>query len=173
MDVVLFRTRCLVLVLRLMSFGTEWGTNGSTSMFLSLTKVLRRSILAIKLFLQVLTYVAEVTQPAIRGSLSGTGTLCIIIGVTFQFLFGTFLHWRMVALYSSIVPIFSFILLFFIPESPYWLISKKKYKQAEESLAWLRGWVSITRVRIESFKIYNKIRKGCGDAFHFLCKIES
>uniref|UniRef100_A0A336K024 CSON009737 protein n=1 Tax=Culicoides sonorensis TaxID=179676 RepID=A0A336K024_CULSO len=35
----------------------------------------------------VLTYVAEVTQPAIRGSLSGTGTLCIIIGVTSQFLF--------------------------------------------------------------------------------------
>lgn len=100
-----------------------------------------------------MTYVAEVTQPAIRGSLSGTGTLCIIIGVTFQFLFGTLMHWRMVALYSSIVPIISFVLLFFIPESPYWLISKKRYKQAEESLAWLRGWVSINRVNNFLFKI--------------------
>ncbi|XP_063707647.1 uncharacterized protein LOC134836358 [Culicoides brevitarsis] len=105
----------------------------------------------------VLTYVAEVTQPAIRGSLSGTGTLCIIIGVTLQFLFGTFWHWRLVSLYSSVVPIFSLFLLFFIPESPYWLISKKQYKQAEESLAWLRGWVTIDRIQREYKQIRDRV----------------
>lgn len=95
-----------------------------------------------------MTYVAEITQPAIRGALSGTGTLCIILGVTLQFLMGTFLHWRDVALYSSILPIISIFLLFFIPESPYWLTLKKRYKDAEESLAWLRGWVPVNRVNI-------------------------
>lgn len=48
--------------------------------------------------IQVLTYVAEVTQPHLRGALSATSSMSIIIGVFTQFLFGLFLYWRTVAL---------------------------------------------------------------------------
>lgn len=97
---------------------------------------------------QVLTYVAEVTEANIRGILSGTGSLFIIIGVTIQFLLGTFLYWRDVALYSMIFPAISFFLLFFVPESPYWLITKNRFEDAKKSLAWLRGWQKSEKVNL-------------------------
>lgn len=47
---------------------------------------------------QVLTYVAEITQPHLRGSLSATSSMCVILGVFTQFVFGTLMNWRTVAL---------------------------------------------------------------------------
>lgn len=73
----------------------------------------------------------------------------IIIGVTVQFLLGTFLKWRAVALWSCIFPVLAFFLLFFIPESPYWLLLKKRHNDAQNSLAWLRGWVKPVQVQKE------------------------
>ncbi|XP_058447288.1 uncharacterized protein LOC131427791 [Malaya genurostris] len=101
----------------------------------------------------VLTYVSEITQPRYRGMLAATGSTCVIIGVLIEFLMGSFLRWRMVALCSACVPVISFLLLFFVPESPVWLIGKGKYKQAQRSLAWLRGWEPVEEVEKEFYDI--------------------
>ncbi|XP_049884894.1 facilitated trehalose transporter Tret1 [Pectinophora gossypiella] len=88
----------------------------------------------------VLTYVAEITQPHLRGALSATSSMCIIIGVFTQFLLGLFLYWRTVALVNISFTVLSVISLCFIPESPHWLVSRKRFDEAKMSLEWLRGW---------------------------------
>lgn len=113
----------------------------------------------------VLTYVAEVTQPHLRGILSSTSSMSVIGGAMIQFILATFLNWRTVALVSAFVPIIPFCLLFLVPETPLWLLSKKRYAEAKESLAWLRGWVSIEDVDEEYKELFQQVQtsKGIGN----------
>ncbi|KAK4880569.1 hypothetical protein RN001_008715 [Aquatica leii] len=97
----------------------------------------------------VMSYVAEVTQPRLRGILSATNTLSVMFGVFLEFCLGTLLSWRNAACASTIVPICAFILLCFIPESPHWLMMHNKLKKTQKSLAWLRGWTNIENVNEE------------------------
>lgn len=106
----------------------------------------------------VLTYVAEVTQPHLRGVLSSTSSMSVIGGSMIQFILGTMLDWRTVALCSVIVPIMSITFLFFIPETPIWLVTKKRYDEAKASLAWLRGWATYEEIEEE----YQAMIKGMG-----------
>lgn len=69
----------------------------------------------------VLTYVAEVTQPHLRGILSATASLSVMLGVFTQMLSGSLAHWRTVALINMAYPILCFFSLCLVPESPYWL----------------------------------------------------
>lgn len=50
-----------------------------------------------------------------------------------------------------------------IPESPLWLLSKKREKSALKSLKWLRGWVSEKDVQteFETMKRYNDSSNSC------------
>jgi MFS transporter, SP family, ERD6-like sugar transporter len=69
--------------------------------------------------------------------------LFFILFFNLQFVLGTVLPWRDIAAYNIIAPILAFCCICLVPESPYWLSSKGRVKEARESLAWLRGWVSI------------------------------
>ncbi|XP_044750843.1 facilitated trehalose transporter Tret1-like [Coccinella septempunctata] len=110
----------------------------------------------------VLTYVAEITQPHLRGILSSTSSMSVIGGSMIQFILATFLNWRTVALVSAFVPIIPFCLLFLIPETPIWLLSKKRYVEAKESLAWLRGWVSIEEIDKEYNDLFDQVQTSRG-----------
>ncbi|XP_065076112.1 uncharacterized protein LOC135699735 [Ochlerotatus camptorhynchus] len=107
----------------------------------------------------VLTYVAEITQPRFRGMLAATGSTCVILGVLIQFLMGSFLRWRTVALCSACLPIISFTLLFIVPESPVWLAGKGKLQEAKQALAWLRGWVPEERIEQEFKELQTHLEK--------------
>uniref|UniRef100_A0A182Q811 Major facilitator superfamily (MFS) profile domain-containing protein n=1 Tax=Anopheles farauti TaxID=69004 RepID=A0A182Q811_9DIPT len=107
----------------------------------------------------VLTYVAEITQPRYRGMLAATGSTCVILGVLLEFLMGSFMKWRTVALVSAAVPVLAAVLLFFIPESPVWLASKGRLEESKASLAWLRGWVAKEEVEVEFSEIERQMRK--------------
>lgn len=50
-----------------------------------------------------------------------------------------------------------------VPETPIWLISKRKNEKALKSLQWLRGWVSPESVfdEYESLQKYNDISRTC------------
>ncbi|KAL0852084.1 hypothetical protein ABMA28_000328 [Loxostege sticticalis] len=97
----------------------------------------------------VLTYVAEITQPHLRGALTATSTMSIIFGVFTQFLFGSLMYWRTVALVNIIFTVLAVIALCFVPESPHWLVSKKRHDDARKSLQWLRGWTEAYAVEEE------------------------
>lgn len=108
----------------------------------------------------VLTYVAEISTPKLRGILSATGSFCIILGVFSQFLMGLFLQWRTITLVSTIAPILAVIFLFFVPESPHWLILKNRTEEAKKSLMWLRGWQNTFEgVKQEFDELYTNLTK--------------
>ncbi|OXU23108.1 hypothetical protein TSAR_008500 [Trichomalopsis sarcophagae] len=97
----------------------------------------------------VLTYVAEVTQPHLRGLLSATSTMAVICGVFTQMLTGSLVGWRTVALINLVYPVLCFTALYLVPESPTWLADKGRFNEAEKALCWLRGWVSPDHVKDE------------------------
>ena len=72
----------------------------------------------------VLTYVAEVTQPNLRGMLSATSSMSVVFGVFTQMLSGSLAHWRTVAMINLAYPIVCFIALCLVPESPHWLAGR-------------------------------------------------
>ncbi|XP_072375719.1 facilitated trehalose transporter Tret1-like isoform X2 [Diabrotica undecimpunctata] len=105
----------------------------------------------------VLTYVAEVTQPHLRGILSCTGTMTVTLGMLSQFILGSFMKWRTVTLVNCFIPIISFLLLMIVPETPVWLISKNRIEEAKKSIAWLRGWTAIEDIQDEFQELHKQI----------------
>lgn len=55
----------------------------------------------------------------------------------------------MAALICCFVPISTAIAICFVPETPYWLLSKGRNADAKKALQWLRGWVSESAVEKE------------------------
>ncbi|XP_015191171.1 PREDICTED: facilitated trehalose transporter Tret1 isoform X2 [Polistes dominula] len=84
-------------------------------------------------------YLGETIQPEVRGSLGLLPTVFGNTGILTCFIAGMYLNWRYLALLGSIFPIPFLILMFLIPETPRWYISKGKAKRARKSLQWLRG----------------------------------
>lgn len=109
--------------------------------------------------LQVLTYVAEIAEPNVRGWLCSSSSLTTYLGVFTQFLLGTFFYWRTVAAINVAVPICCILILFIIPESPQWLISKNRYDDARKSLAWLRGWTTEDEIEEEFQELCRNLEK--------------
>lgn len=108
-------------------------------------------------FLQVLTYVAEITEPKYRGILSALGTTCVITGVFIQFILGSLMDWRSVAAVSSAFPVITIVMLCFVPESPVWLIREQRFREAVKSLQWLRGWVPEHKIEAEFNQLYDEL----------------
>lgn len=106
-----------------------------------------------------LCYATEVSEPKLRGALSSTSTLFICIGILFSMIVGTFWPWRTVALFYALLPLASFIIIIFIPETPYWLIRKARLEEAQKSLAWFRGWTSVENVEGEFREILNHLEE--------------
>ncbi|XP_034937938.1 facilitated trehalose transporter Tret1 isoform X3 [Chelonus insularis] len=107
----------------------------------------------------VLTYVAEVTQPHLRGMLSATASMAVIVGVFTQLLTGSLTDWRTVALINLTYPVMCFVALCMMPESPYWLAGKDRLEDAEKSLCWLRGWVKPSQVREEFATVCQVVKR--------------
>uniref|UniRef100_A0A1Y1LY30 Major facilitator superfamily (MFS) profile domain-containing protein n=2 Tax=Photinus pyralis TaxID=7054 RepID=A0A1Y1LY30_PHOPY len=97
----------------------------------------------------VMSYIAEVTEPHLRGLLCGINSLCLVSGVLVEFLLGSELHWRKVALVTCGLPALTLCLLQILPESPYWLLLHNKSENARKSLAWLRGCTTSEQVKEE------------------------
>ncbi|XP_050274563.1 sugar transporter ERD6-like 5 isoform X2 [Quercus robur] len=68
-------------------------------------------------------YIAEITPKNVRGSFTSLSQLMIGCGKALTFLIGSLVNWRTLAL-IGIIPCLAHLLgLFFIPESPRWLVS--------------------------------------------------
>uniref|UniRef100_A0A8D8S3G4 Facilitated trehalose transporter Tret1 n=1 Tax=Cacopsylla melanoneura TaxID=428564 RepID=A0A8D8S3G4_9HEMI len=97
----------------------------------------------------VLTYIGEISEPRLRGSLTSFVIAACQFGAALIFLIFALTDWRTTMLISAVVPALTMIVLAFIPESPTWLISKRRLADAEQSLRWVRGWSKKPKVRVE------------------------
>ncbi|KAG8039605.1 hypothetical protein G9C98_008248 [Cotesia typhae] len=83
-----------------------------------------------------IVYITEVATPDLRGSLMSFGPTLASLGMLLSYLKGAYLPWRLVAWLATIyavVPLF--LVQFFVPESPVWLVSKGRIDDAKKSLA--------------------------------------
>ena len=71
--------------------------------------------------------------------LGSIGTLAIVIGFVISYLAGVLCQWNLLALIGGVFPALLVIFLYFMPETPLWLLSKKQRTEALASLVWLRG----------------------------------
>lgn len=82
--------------------------------------------------------IAECAEPKLRGFLIGVPFVSYAFGILLTYSLGVVLNWRIVAWCCNILPIASMIALYFVTESPVWLVRKGFYNRAEQALKWLR-----------------------------------
>ncbi len=86
------------------------------------------------------TYVSEIAPAKDRGRLVSLYQFNIVLGILIAFLSNYLLRntgaepWRWMLGVEAIPAVFYTIFVFFVPRSPRWLISKKKYEEAEKVL---------------------------------------
>ncbi|XP_068221455.1 facilitated trehalose transporter Tret1-like isoform X2 [Palaemon carinicauda] len=84
-------------------------------------------------------YCAEVPEGRLRGRLGLIPSLFMTSGVVLSYIAGVFFSWR-ISCYICLAPlILMFLLLWAVPESPYWYLLKGRKDGCEASLRWLRG----------------------------------
>ncbi|EEB19066.1 sugar transporter, putative [Pediculus humanus corporis] len=96
-------------------------------------------------------YIGEIAETSIRGGLGSYFQLLLTIGILFSYLIGALVNYVWLGGISCIAPVIFLIALFFMPETPFYLISKNKKNLAEKSLKWLRG--NLVNVELELNKI--------------------
>ncbi|CAO2836792.1 unnamed protein product [Amaranthus hypochondriacus] len=84
-------------------------------------------------------YLAECTPKNHRGAFVILHTLVLTIGASAAFLIGLVTSWRNFALIGIIPSLVQFVGLFFIPESPRWLLLMNKNKEFEAALQRFMG----------------------------------
>ncbi|EEB19443.1 conserved hypothetical protein [Pediculus humanus corporis] len=84
-------------------------------------------------------YTGEVTQPHLRGMLLALSSVGVSMGVLIEYLLGHFLTWHILAGISACVPVLALVLLFFLPETPNYLVSQNKTEDSRKALIKLRG----------------------------------
>ncbi|XP_076056433.1 facilitated trehalose transporter Tret1-like [Oratosquilla oratoria] len=86
------------------------------------------------------TLVTEVAFSRYRGRLCSIVDMFRSIGVFFVLSAGALMSWRSLAIFSGVLStVLPFFGLLFLPNSPRWLASKRRYQEAEDALQFYRG----------------------------------
>ena len=85
------------------------------------------------------TYVAETATPSKRGLLGSCVQLMVTIGVLQVIVVGICGSWRWTTISCLVMCLFWILCLVFVPETPVYRLTQKKYREAREALEWLRG----------------------------------
>lgn len=106
-------------------------------------------------------YTSEVTQPHLRGMLGALASVGISAGVLFQYTMGSFLSWQTISYLSALCPLFAFVLMALMPESPNFLVGKEKAEKARKSLAKLRGSTFNVEGEVQRLQLFSdKLKEG-------------
>ncbi|KAK9508886.1 hypothetical protein O3M35_006338 [Rhynocoris fuscipes] len=116
----------------------------------------------------IATYIGEVCLPRYRGLLACIAYCFLTLGSVAVYAIDVICgNWRHTSLYCAAMPPLTAIVLFLIPESPVWLISKGRYEEAKRALMWLRGWTDEETIEdeyrtllIHNCKRFNALKNG-------------
>lgn len=109
-------------------------------------------------FAIVPTYVAEISETSIRGMLSSIMNNLISTGMMVSYCLGPYVSVQVFTLVLTSAPIVFLVTSLFIPESPYYLIGKKRRESAENSLMVLRK-TDVYKVQEELEEIQRGVEK--------------
>lgn len=84
-------------------------------------------------------YISETAHEKVRGLLGSCVQLMVVLGIMGAYLAGLFMDWRWLAICCSLPPSLMMVAMSFMPETPRFLLSKGKRREAEEALRFLRG----------------------------------
>lgn len=90
-------------------------------------------------FYIVPVYIAEISDKRIRGSLSTSFSVICNTGILVEFILAEYLDFRVAAVLIAIVSFVFLLGMVFMPESPQYLILKKRFDEAEIAFKFLRG----------------------------------
>ncbi|KAL3750195.1 hypothetical protein ACJRO7_011216 [Eucalyptus globulus] len=91
-------------------------------------------------------YIAEITPTNVRGAFTAVNQFMICCGFSLIYFLGTIVSWRILALIGCIPCVIQILGLFFVPESPRWLVKAHREEEFEVTLQRLRGKsVNITQ----------------------------
>ncbi|CAB3258739.1 unnamed protein product [Arctia plantaginis] len=95
--------------------------------------------------------IGEYSSPKYRGSFLSIISVTLSLGMFYVHLLGSVLSWSKTALIVFFLPLSSFIMTFFIPESPSYLVLRGRYDDCRKAFRWLRS-------DIEEEELENMIR---------------
>lgn len=104
------------------------------------------------------------SEPSLRVYMMGYTYLGRTLGMLVISVLNTLMPWRIIAFICMFVPIITTFGLFFIPETPLWLLGHGKTVEAEKALCWLRGWVPKEAVaeEFQALQRYSARFNSCG-----------
>ena len=94
----------------------------------------------------------EISEPRIRGILTGTNFMSHSVGILLVYVMGALTDWYIVSGISTVFPLLSLFAFLLLPESPVWLVRHNRVQDAEKSLKWLRGGAEIQVISSILFK---------------------
>lgn len=84
-------------------------------------------------------YLGEIASPGIRGALSTMFAGLLWAGTLFEFTIGPVVSYNTLLCLSFVVPMLFLATFGFMPESPYFLLMRRRNEEARKSLEWLRN----------------------------------
>lgn len=104
-------------------------------------------------------YTSEVTQPHLRGMLSALASVFISFGVLFQYVLGSITSWQVLSGVSALCPLLAFVLMLLMPETPNYLVEKKRADKARKSLSKLRDSTFNVEFEVHRLQTFTEQRK--------------
>lgn len=99
-------------------------------------------------------------DPGLRGFLAVGSFASYCCGILLVYALGASFNWDIVAFCAIVLPILAFVALCLVPESPVWLVRRKKIERAKKALLWLRGGdVEQVKIRKSIFAHMKKLKK--------------
>ena len=83
--------------------------------------------------------IGECSSPRVRGALGAFTAIFLSLGILITYIIGAFVPWNVLAWILAAFPSLLFGSMFFMPETPSWLLSKNREEEARKSLQYLRG----------------------------------
>jgi len=87
-------------------------------------------------------YLREISTPELRGTLTILMPAAANTGNLLMYILGSLLPWRLTTLPGAMIPLLPIVLVYFLPETPVWLLARGRREEAEKNLCSLRGLTS-------------------------------
>uniref|UniRef100_A0A2A4K454 Major facilitator superfamily (MFS) profile domain-containing protein n=1 Tax=Heliothis virescens TaxID=7102 RepID=A0A2A4K454_HELVI len=100
--------------------------------------------------------ITEYTSPKHRGFFLTVKSASIFWGIFMANAIGTFFHWKYIGLAGIFLSVYGLIVAYILPESPFWLATKRRFEQCSSSHRWLRGEEKQSEADLEKLILFHK-----------------